>query len=156
MTEIHAPLSTDAQKVTTAALQRCLVDVVDLSLAAKQVHWNIVGPHFRSIHLQLDELVAAARDHSDVIAERLVAIGGHADGRAETLVAERSGDPLPEGQIRDLDGAAMIVRMLSASVKQMREQMHAVEEADPTSQDLLNAMLHDLEKQLWMFQAIAA
>lgn len=156
MTQIHGPLSADAQKIATTALQHCLVDLVDLSLAAKQVHWNIVGPHFRSIHLQLDELVAAARTHSDVIAERLVAIGGHADGRAETIVAERSGDPLPDGAIRDLEGAAMIVRLLSASVHQMREQMHATEEADPTTQDLLNEMLHDLEKQLWMFEAIAA
>jgi starvation-inducible DNA-binding protein len=86
MVEIRGPLSTDEQKQTVEALQSSLIELIDLSLAAKQAHWNVVGPHFRSIHLQLDELVAAARKHTDVVAERIVALGGNADGRAETVV----------------------------------------------------------------------
>ena len=52
------------------------------SLVAKQVHWNVVGPRFRSVHLQLDEVVDTARQHADTVAERASAIGVSPDGRA--------------------------------------------------------------------------
>ena len=35
-------------------LQQNLVNLIDLALLLKQAHWNVVGPNFRSIHLQLD------------------------------------------------------------------------------------------------------
>lgn len=69
-------------KVVGEALQGALVDLVDLALVAKQVHWNVVGPRFRSVHLQLDEVVTAARTHSDVVAERAAALGVTPAGRA--------------------------------------------------------------------------
>ena len=37
-------------------LQATLHELVDLSLIGKQLHWAVIGPHFRSLHLQLDEL----------------------------------------------------------------------------------------------------
>ncbi|MFJ6120357.1 ferritin-like domain-containing protein [Streptomyces sp. NPDC092129] len=37
---------------------------------AKQAHWNVYGPRFRSVHLQLDEVVATTRGYADRIAER--------------------------------------------------------------------------------------
>ena len=43
-----------------ADLQRALVDITALSLVGKQVHWNVVGPNFRDLHLNLDEVVDIA------------------------------------------------------------------------------------------------
>ncbi len=86
-------------KTVAEALQGALVDLVDLALVAKQIHWNIVGPRFRSVHLQLDEVVASARTHSDTVAERASALGVPPDGRAAT-VANGSGiktTPRPDG-----------------------------------------------------------
>ena len=37
-------------------LQATLLDLVDLALTGKQLHWSVVGPNFRPLHLQLDEL----------------------------------------------------------------------------------------------------
>jgi starvation-inducible DNA-binding protein len=54
MTVVKSPLPQQARKAVGEALQGALVDLVDLSLLGKQVHWNIIGPRFRSIHLQLD------------------------------------------------------------------------------------------------------
>jgi DNA-binding ferritin-like protein len=47
-----------------------LVDLTDLALAAEQLHWNVVGPGLRPLHLQLDELVESVRDLADQVAER--------------------------------------------------------------------------------------
>ena len=64
MTAVKSTLPEPARKVAGDALQSTLVDLLGLSLIAKQVHWNIVGPRFRSIHLQLDEVVSTARSFS--------------------------------------------------------------------------------------------
>src|SRR5690606_14742402 len=108
MTTIKSPLPDDARKTTVEELQAALVELIDLTLAAKQAHWNVVGTHFRSVHLQLDELVAAAREHTDVIAERAVAVGGNVDGTPETVVAERTGGQVPTGTLKDDDAVRMI------------------------------------------------
>lgn len=73
----------------THGLQAILVDLVDLSLEGKQAHWNSVGSNFRDLHLhlQLDEVVAAARLHADEVAERLRALHSVPDGRASTVAA---------------------------------------------------------------------
>jgi DNA-binding ferritin-like protein len=51
-------------------LQATLVELIDLSLLGKQLHWNVVGPLFRPLHLQLDELIDAWRELADTVAER--------------------------------------------------------------------------------------
>ena len=45
--------------------------MVDLSLQDKQLHWTVVGPPFRPLHFQIDELVEAWRELADTVAERL-------------------------------------------------------------------------------------
>ena len=48
MSVVKSPLSEQARKTVGEALQGSLVDLIDLSLLAKQVHWNVIGPRFRS------------------------------------------------------------------------------------------------------------
>src|SRR5438046_10174022 len=55
-------------------LQATLHELIDLSLIGKQLHWAIVGPLFRPLHLQLDELVESWHELSDTLAERAVAL----------------------------------------------------------------------------------
>src|SRR5690606_41443663 len=82
---ISSPLKESDKEVTANVLQSTLVDLIDLSLVAKQAHWNVVGPNFRSVHLQLDELVSAARTYTDSVAERANAIGVSPNGKAKTV-----------------------------------------------------------------------
>lgn len=153
MATISSPLSEEARKVTGDALQGALVDLVDLSLQAKQAHWNLTGRHFRSLHLQLDEVVDLARNHMDVVAERAVAIGANPDGRAETVAKGAHTDQLPDGYLKDTDVVAAFVRLLADIIKRFRERIADTDEPDPVTQDLLIAAAQDLEQQHWMFQA---
>ena len=47
------------------SLQKVLVNLIDLQLVGKQAHWNVVGPNFRDLHLNLDEVVDIAREGGD-------------------------------------------------------------------------------------------
>ncbi|MFD9485630.1 Dps family protein [Streptomyces sp. NPDC059991] len=156
MSVVKSSLSEADLKVVGDALQGALVDLVDLSLVAKQVHWNVVGPRFRSVHLQLDEVVDTARLHSDMVAERAAALGVAPDGRAATVASSSAIGTVPTGWIKDGDAVRILVDALGAVITRMRERVGSTGDPDPVSQDVLIGLTADLEKHAWMFQAETA
>jgi starvation-inducible DNA-binding protein len=153
---LTSPLPEADRRATGGALQDALVDLIGLSLIAKQAHWNVIGPHFRSLHLQLDELVDAWRAAADAVAERAVALGHAPDGRAAT-VASRSGlAPLPEAPIADRDVVAAFTRLLTEAVGAIRDRMDTIEDVDTVTADLLHGVVAGLEENLWMIRVQAA
>jgi starvation-inducible DNA-binding protein len=153
MTVMKSTLPEPARQVAGDALQTTLVDLLGLSLIGKQAHWNIVGPRFRSIHLQLDEVVSTARTHSDTVAERAAALGLPPDGRPETVAATCTLPGPKEGWLRDTEVVQLIADALEAAIGRLRERITATAEPDPVTQDLLISITADLEKQRWMFDA---
>ncbi|MFE9011495.1 Dps family protein [Streptomyces cyaneofuscatus] len=156
MSVVKSPLSENDLKLVGEALQGALVDLVDLSLVAKQIHWNVVGPRFRSVHLQLDDVVVTARQHSDTVAERASAIGVNPDGRSATVAKETAIRSVPEGWIKDTDAVKALVDALGVVIGRMRERIEVTDAPDPVTQDILISLTADLEKHAWMFQAESA
>ncbi|MEW1687214.1 DNA starvation/stationary phase protection protein [Streptomyces sp. NPDC091265] len=156
MSVVKSPLTEADLKSVGGALQGALVDLVDLSLVAKQVHWNVVGPRFRSVHLQLDEVVDTARLHSDTVAERASALGVNPDGRSGTIARTTAIDAVREGWIKDVDAVRTLVDALGVVIGRMRERIEVTGDPDPVSQDILITLTADLEKHAWMFQAESA
>ncbi|MFC3995429.1 Dps family protein [Nocardiopsis sediminis] len=154
MAKIHGPLSDAARKTTGDALQGAVVDLIDLTLVAKQAHWNVVGRTFRSVHLQLDEVVEVARDHTDTLAERAVAIGVNPDGRSATVAADTRISQPDAGYVQDDKAIALITDALSTVVKRFRKRIDATADPDPVTQDRLISAAEDLEQQHWMFEAM--
>jgi starvation-inducible DNA-binding protein len=150
MSTVKSPLSEEARKVTGAVLQDSLVDLIDLHLSAKQAHWNLTGRNFRSIHLQLDEIVDLAREHADTVAERAVAIGVNPDGRARTVGEQTKLHQLESGWLPDDKVIAAVSDMLAEMGQRFRERIETTEDTDLVSQDLLIAVTQDLDKQHWM------
>lgn len=150
---VKSPLSDADMKTVADALQGALVDLVDLSLIAKQIHWNVVGPRFRSVHLQLDEVVDTARLHSDTVAERASTLGAPPDGRASTVSRSSGIADVPDGWMKDTDAVGTLVNALGAVITRMRERVGVTADADPVSQDIFIGITADLEKHHWMFQA---
>ncbi|MEU9609211.1 DNA starvation/stationary phase protection protein [Streptomyces sp. NPDC048057] len=153
MSVVKSPLSDADLKTVGEALQGALVDLVDLGLVAKQVHWNVMGPRFRSVHLQLDEVVDTARLHSDTVAERCSAIGVPPDGRAATVASQSAINGVPDGWVKDTDAVRILVDALGAVISRMRERIAVTGDPDPVSQDILIGLTADVEKHAWMFQA---
>ncbi len=153
---ITSPLGDAEREATGAVLQATLVDLVDLSLIAKQAHWNVVGQNFRSAHLQLDELVAAARQYVDEVAERANAIGISPNGKAKTVVKSSGIPEYPDNWQTVEATVAAIVDILGEVIKRLRKRIDETDKTDLVTQDLLIAIAAELEKQHWMWQAQTA
>ncbi len=100
MSPVSNRLAVSAHTATADALQGTLVDLLDLSLLAKQAHWNLYGPQFRSLHLQFDEVVTIVRAQADEVAERASTIGASPDGQAATIASSSSLPPSPRAGSR--------------------------------------------------------
>ncbi|MFD1826331.1 MULTISPECIES: Dps family protein [Mumia] len=142
-----------ASKQMADHLQQIHVELIDLHLIGKQAHWNVVGKNFRDLHLQLDEIVDAARGFSDDVAERMRAISITPDGRAAT-VAERSSLPdYPSDEVDTAETVDLVTSALHAVAATARRIHDDVDEEDPTTADLLHAILERVEQLAWMVGA---
>jgi len=88
-----------------------LATALDLQLQAKQAHWNVKGPNFMSLREFFDQLAEGAEGWTDILAERLVAIGGVAKGTLEAIAAETS---LPAYPLTTEGGLAQVRAMASS------------------------------------------
>jgi starvation-inducible DNA-binding protein len=134
-------------------LQATLQELVDLSLIGKQLHWAVVGPLFRPLHLQLDQLVDSWRELADTVAERAVALGYVPDGQAQAVAA---GSPLAAVAQAPLEDHAVVWEMVGriAKVSELvRARMDRLGDADLASQDVLIDVVRTLEEQQWMLRA---
>src|SRR5689334_20667110 len=133
-------------------LQMVLVELIDLSLIGKQLHWAVSGPRFRSLHLQLDELVDAWRELADTVAERAVALGVVPDGQAEAVAAASQLEPVPQGPLADHAVVRELTRRLADVSERVRSRLDTIGAADLASQDVLIEVVRELEKQQWMLR----
>ena len=147
------PLGAHAHNEIGRELEATLLELVDLALVGKQLHWNVIGPLFRPLHEHLDELVESWHELADTVAERAVAIGFQPDGQAHAVVAGSEFDPVGRGQIADRAVLRELARRLSDVGERTRTRMDRLGEIDLASQDVLIEVVRALEQQLWMIRA---
>jgi starvation-inducible DNA-binding protein len=134
-------------------LQATLHELVDLSLIGKQLHWAVVGPLFRPLHLQLDELVDSWRELADTVAERAVALGFVPDGQARAVAAGSQLVPVAPTALEDNMVVLELTHRIAEVSEQVRDRMNRLGDADLASQDVLIEVVRELEKQQWMLRA---
>lgn len=145
-----------AAAATAAELQTILVDLIALSLEAKQAHWNVRGPLFRPLHEMFDEFTDAYRGWSDDVAERITALGAPADGRPATVSAATKVRDLPGSFVADADAVKLVLAEVEGLAARLRARLDALGEQDLATQDLVIEIVRGLEKQAWMLRATRA
>ena len=153
MTTPSINLSFTASAALSDNLQRVLTDLIALELVGKQIHWNVVGPNFRDIHLNLDDVVDIAREGSDEVAERMRAINAVPDGRPATVAADATVPSLPKDEITVSEGVAYVVSAIEAVVSTLRGVHDAVDDEDPASAGILEDLTGKLEQQAWFISS---
>lgn len=134
-------------------LQATLVELVDLSLLGKQLHWTVVGPLFRPLHLQLDELIDSWRELADTVAERAVSIGFHPDAQSAAVAAATPLRAVERGELEDHLVVRELTSRLGEAAERARERMDRLGNLDAATQDVLIDVVRALEQQLWMIRA---
>lgn len=147
----HPTLRHPDREALGTLLQSTLVVLSDLALTGKHAHWNVIGPHFRPLHQQLDEMVARWRDAADRVAERAVALGHYPDGRA-AVIANSELRNLDAGPQRDHELVAHLTEILTHALSLIRHDMERADEFDAVTGDLYHTVVADLEEQLWMIR----
>lgn len=146
----NLPLPADARATVSNHLQIVVTALIDLSLATKQAHWNLVGPNFKAVHEQLDEVVETFREHSDELAERMITLGTPPDGRVQHVAQSTTLEPMPMGKMRDADALRLISSRVEAFLQTAHSARESVADPDPVSEDMLIAMIAEVEKHHWM------
>ncbi len=146
-------LEGETNEQVTSLLQDNLTNLVDLALLLKQAHWNVFGPNFRSIHLQLDEIIVTVRAASDEVAERIVALGAPADGRSSTVAQNSDLDGYPSDFVDVRSTITQVADATKTAIDAMRAAIEKLGELDPITEDLLIGISGSMEKHLWMLQA---
>jgi len=144
-----------ASEVVATALQSALVDLIDLSLAGKQAHWNVYGPHFRTVHLELDEIINDVRLWSDTVAERLSQLSVSPDGRAHTVADSSKVKDVGPGPIGADKVVALFAEQIDAVSQRIKDSLPDLEE-DLLSQDDLIAVAKGLDMHAWFLRAQTA
>ncbi len=127
---------------------------IDVQRQAKQAHWNVHGPGFIELHLLFDDVYNAALEWADLCAERLVALGGVADGRVKS-VAEKTELPVYKNEFkRGLDHAAALAEALAAYGEIIRGLIDASAEiGDATTSDVFTEISRGVDDHLWKVEA---
>jgi len=144
---------TDLKEIT-AGLAQTLGDTFTLYVKTQGYHWNVTGPHFRSLHLTFEEQYIELREAADVLAERLRALGPLAPGSfAEFTEVATIKDHQPAA-----DATEMISNLLAdheAIARTVRPLVDVAEEAgDGATADLFNARLAAHENAAWMLRSL--
>ena len=134
-------------------LQERLVALSDLHLTLKHIHWNVVGPHFISVHLMLDPQVDAVRLMADTTAERIATLGGSPNGTPGAIVAGRSWDDYSLGRGDAMAHLAALDLVYAGVISSHRDAIEATDEPDPVTQDMLIAQAAALEQFQWFVRA---
>ncbi len=133
-----------------------LASAIDLQLQMKQAHWNVKGPSFIGLHKLFDEIDEAVEGYVDLIAERIVQLGGVAEGTVR-VAASRS--RLQEYPLTLSDGMAhvhAVSRALSTFGQEARTTIGEAEELnDADTADLFTEVSRGIDKWLWFVEAHA-
>jgi starvation-inducible DNA-binding protein len=135
-------------------LNRLLASGIDLQTQVKQAHWNVKGPNFIGLHKLFDKVHGSVTEYVDMMAERIVQLGGTAEGTAR-VAAERS--ELTEYPINILSGEEHVKNLSLALATFGSKIRFAIEEADELddadTMDLFTEISRGTDKWLWMVEA---
>ena len=147
-------LPEESRREAIGLLNQRLADAIDLQLQSKQAHWNVKGPAFIALHQLFDEINEAVGGYVDLIAERVVQLGGVAEGTAG-IVAQRTGlVNYPLGLTQGSEHVAALSDALATFGRSARLTVDEMNDLkDAVSADILTEISRGTDKWLWFVEA---
>ena len=146
-------LSAVKSKELSQDLNRLLANFQTYYQNLRGIHWNIKGKRFFDLHIKFEELYTDANIKVDLIAERILTLGGVPEHTFKDYV-EHSKVPVGKNVTRDEEAIRLIVDSLSELLLIERRILEA---SDAASDEGTNSMMSDFiseqEKTVWMMKA---
>ena len=147
-------LPAETRGKVAALLNQRLADCIDLQTQCKQAHWNVKGPQFIALHKLFDEINEDVEEYVDLLAERVVQLGGVAEGTAR-IVAERTTIPeyplhIATGQ-EHVDALSTALAAFGGYARQGIDDMEELNDAD--TMDILTEISRGTDQWLWFVEA---
>jgi len=140
----------------TDKLNVILADAIVFYHKLHHYHWHVTGPGFFQLHEAFENLYDRWAEIVDDMAERVVTLGGQAHPTlAEALkaagLAEDAG--VPEAKQMVANVAADLQTQLDA----IKQAAAAADDADDrATAGMMDELIADIEKRLWMLRAYTA
>lgn len=102
----------------TETLKKLLADNYTLYLKTQNYHWNVEGPHFKSLHLLFEEQYTELATAIDTLAEIIRSLGEKAPGTFEAFMKATS---IKSG--KEKSSASQMVKELAADQEVMQKTL---------------------------------
>ncbi len=146
------PLQT--RVAVTELLQARLVDALDLHSQAKQAHWNVKGATFIALHELFDQVASQSDEWIDLLAERIVQLGGTAQGTVRVAAAHSTLAEYPLAITAGEDHVIALSAALAAFGAAVRAAIpQSTAEDDLDTADLFTEISRAVDKLLWFVES---
>jgi starvation-inducible DNA-binding protein len=154
---VHKTKNSLPEKVriqVAGSLQDRLADSIDLMIQAKQAHWNVKGPSFIALHELFDKLSEDSEEYVDLLAERIVQLGGVTEGTIR-LAAKKSQLPeYPLSAVAGKDHVEALSRSLAVYGESVRKAIDDFDElGDKATADIMTEISRGADKYLWFIES---
>jgi starvation-inducible DNA-binding protein len=136
-------------------LSRVLADTYTLYLTTHNFHWNVTGPHFNSLHAMFMDQYTELWNSTDVLAERIRALGHYAPGSYAEFSKIATVPDVPQVPPKATEMVRILVKGHETVSRIAREFIPVAEEAgdDPTA-DMLTARCTVHDQTAWMLRSL--
>lgn len=156
MAQTAQNLAPDATAEIVTALNQSVAETAVTTMLAQNFHWNVTGMAFGPLHALFQEIYEDHFQAQDDLAERIKALGGHAEGKLADMVA-RSKVAEHDGHASDVDMVNLMAdaQATLASTLAGAGQI-AAGHGDVLTEDICIARGQAHEKFAWMLRAHTA
>ncbi|MEM9047110.1 MAG: DNA starvation/stationary phase protection protein [Pseudomonadota bacterium] len=153
MVQTATTLDANAQAKLCEALNQCVAETAVTTMLAQNFHWNVTGMSFGPLHDLFQKIYEDHFSAQDDLAERIKALGGHAEGQlsgilARSKVEEHDGHATAEAMIAMLAEAQRLVAATLAGTAELAEA-----QGDVLTHDLCVGRGRTHEKFAWLLSA---
>lgn len=150
MSRKNIALPEDVQARLIEILNRRLADAIDLQLQSRQAYWNVKGPNFLSLRELFDKVVEEVEEYADMIAERIVQLGGKAEGTAHAVAGRSSLDGHMVASTGHIDTLATTLSDFGRHTRYASAQATELKDADTA--DIFTEIARGVDRCLWFVQ----
>src|SRR6202521_2037285 len=134
-------------------LNRRLADTIDLQLQSRQAFWNVKGPNVMPLRELFNKVAEGVEEYASLIAERIVQLGGTAEGTAHAVAGRSAldGHSLPSALGNGhIDALATTLSEFGRHARYASEQ--AIDAKDADTFAIFTEIARGIDKWLWFVE----